>query len=330
MKSKLNLLLLLAIFHSPYLLFSQGLFGGGGDKWNKIEAEFPIKKQFDMDKYKKIVVGDFYTPSGLKAAKGSDLVEEVGIRFQGLEGVTVLERQYLQNILKEQKLSSAGLIDESSAIALGKFIGSGIMIVGRIQRDSYRDFVNSTNTLVSLGGCRTTNTREGFYNLSVNFKILDLVTAKLLFSKNIMVERNRKSDPALCLEPASFDVDQFYADCLQLFGKEFFSVFKDHKKKVSIELERDSKFDDQLKKAIMFFNIGSIEDGYKMLMDMTLRTDLKDPVKAKAFYNLGMVQTNKGELEAGVKSLQQAYMLQSTNQKYLTAFTEAKALLNGE
>lgn len=330
MKSKLNLLLLLAIFHSPYLLFSQGFFGGGGDKWNKIEAEFPIKKQFDMDKYKKIIVGDFYTPEGLKAAKGSDLVETAGSQFLSLDGVTVLERQYLANIMKEHKLNSSGVIDEATAISLGKFIGAGLMVVGRIQRDTYDDFVNSQNTIVGINGCRTTNTREARYTLTVNMKLLDLVTARLLHSKTIVVSHNKTSAPALCLDPQKFSASDLYSDCLQSFGKEFLSIFKDTKRRVSIELERDSKFDDQLKKAIMFFNIGNIDEAYKMMEDMTKRSDLRDPAKAKAFYNLGMVQMNKNEMEQGVKKLQQAYMLQSTNQKYLTAFTEAKAALNGE
>jgi hypothetical protein len=330
MKTKIKFLAFIMTFFS-LTTFGQGIFGSSNSTtWNKIEAEFPIKKQFDMDKYKKIIVGDFYTPVGLKAAKGSDLVEETGNQFLSLEGVTVLERQYLANIMKEQKLNSSGLIDESTAIALGKFIGSGLMVVGRIQRDSYVDFVNSTNTFIAVGGCKTTNVREGKYTLTVNIKLLDLVTARLLFSKNIQVFYSRSSSPAFCVQPELFNAEDLYADCLRTFGKEFLNIFKDSKRKVSIELERDSKLDDQLRKAIVNFNIGNIDEGYKMLEDMTKRTDLKDPAKAKAFYNLGIVQINKGDLEEGVKNLQQAYVLQDKNPKYLETYSNAKKQLNGE
>jgi len=48
------------------------------------------------------------------------------------KAVNVVEREKLENVLKEQKLSLSGIIDESTAIEVGKLVGAQAVVIGAI------------------------------------------------------------------------------------------------------------------------------------------------------------------------------------------------------
>lgn len=52
--------------------------------------------------------------------------------FTGRDGLRVIERQHLKDVLQEQRLALSGGVDESSAVEIGKLVGAQYMFYGQV------------------------------------------------------------------------------------------------------------------------------------------------------------------------------------------------------
>ncbi len=62
--------------------------------------------------------------------------------------IRLMDRQRLKTILEEQKFTNSGLVDESTAITMGKMIGVRYMITGKVTRFAYKKSGFQTSGLV--------------------------------------------------------------------------------------------------------------------------------------------------------------------------------------
>nr|WP_320133010.1 CsgG/HfaB family protein [uncultured Holophaga sp.] len=67
---------------------------------------------------------------------------------QGSGKIRLIERERLEAILQEQKLGSSGLVDESSAVKMGKLAGVRYMVTGKVTRFAYKKSGFQTSGLV--------------------------------------------------------------------------------------------------------------------------------------------------------------------------------------
>jgi hypothetical protein len=111
----------------------------------RVEAQSDYEKQtasFSIDLAKKIkesgktkvAVSDFLDNDGNLTELGKAIAEDIGVGIvnEGKGAFQVMERSNLNAILKEQKLSSSGLIDPETAKQLGKLKMVDAVIVGNI------------------------------------------------------------------------------------------------------------------------------------------------------------------------------------------------------
>lgn len=52
--------------------------------------------------------------------------------------IRLIERKQLESIIGEQKLGASGLVDEATAVKMGKLIGCRYMVVGKVTRFAYK------------------------------------------------------------------------------------------------------------------------------------------------------------------------------------------------
>ncbi|GEM_PF-615715 len=107
----------------------------------------------------------------------------------------VVERAMLQKILAEQKLSSTGMIDETSAATLGKILGVKVIISGAIVkiRDSIE--INSRVINVENGSIIAAESSRGNANTDLHV-LVDELLAKILANfplTGYVVKRNPKT-----------------------------------------------------------------------------------------------------------------------------------------
>jgi TolB-like protein len=74
------------------------------------------------------MLGDGGNSVNLGKAVSAMLVTE----FSGREGIAVVERQALNDLLQEQRLALSGRVDESSAVEIGKLLGAQYMFYGQV------------------------------------------------------------------------------------------------------------------------------------------------------------------------------------------------------
>ena len=88
-----------------------------------------LTKKIDVSKkLKKIVVFPFDVKG---AGWGDEFSDAISLCFFKTGRVEVVEREALERILKEQRLSMTGLIDDQSAVKVGKLLGADVILVGR-------------------------------------------------------------------------------------------------------------------------------------------------------------------------------------------------------
>lgn len=130
----------------------------------------------------------------------ANMVESI---IMEMGGAKIYERELLDKILEEQKLQESGLIDEETAVNIGKLVGVNYIVTGTINNveqnlkensSAMRQASKSENTTVSivgeLSGLVTTFTDGFIIRSDVNVKILDVETGEIVKVININDERN--------------------------------------------------------------------------------------------------------------------------------------------
>lgn len=88
-----------------------------------------LTKKIDVsNKLKKVAVFPFDVKG---AGWGDEFSDAISHCFFKTGRVEVVEREALERILKEQNLSMTGLIDDKSAVKIGKLLGADVILVGR-------------------------------------------------------------------------------------------------------------------------------------------------------------------------------------------------------
>jgi TolB-like protein len=73
---------------------------------------------------------DSSLPGG--AESGKQISETLTAMLAGQEGITIVERSAIAQVLKEQELNATGLVDPQQAVRIGKLVGARILVTGRV------------------------------------------------------------------------------------------------------------------------------------------------------------------------------------------------------
>lgn len=89
-------------------------------------------------------------PGGWQAGEKriSSVLQELMISelMESGEGrIRLMDRQRLQTVLEEQKFSNSGLVDETTAVTMGKMVGVRFMVTGKVTRFAYKKSGFSTS-----------------------------------------------------------------------------------------------------------------------------------------------------------------------------------------
>jgi curli biogenesis system outer membrane secretion channel CsgG len=87
--------------------------------------------------------GETHISSALQELMTTSLMEK------GTGQIRLMERKQLETIIGEQKLGSSGLVDDSTAVQMGKLIGCQYMVTGKVTRFAYKKSGFSTGWGVS-------------------------------------------------------------------------------------------------------------------------------------------------------------------------------------
>lgn len=289
--------------------------------------------EVNLKGYSKIAVGDIAAPNGGINQHSRDMSEVLTSTLFDTKKFEVLDRQNISKLMQEQKLSMSGLVDENSAVELGKIIGSAAFVFGRIQRDRYKESTSKRDWVEKKKkgkkGHRhtvkinhTTYYREGDYKLSLNVKLVDIQTAKILAAKTLSAEATKSVNETDAAAP-SIDRDALYNNCVKSIKKQFKKLVAPYKVKVKAEFLTDDALP-EVKAALVQFKIKEWNAGVDLLKKATTKNGLKPKVRAKAFYNYGLAKMYGGEPSEAVELFKKAMALKPDSKRYQKAVLNAK------
>lgn len=107
-----------------------------------------MSKKVDVTKkMKKIVV----FPFDIKEAKwGDEFSDAITHHFFKSGKVDIVDREALDKVLREQRLTMAGVVDETKAARIGKLLGADVIIIGRGTFLSKREFMGMGKEIPNL------------------------------------------------------------------------------------------------------------------------------------------------------------------------------------
>ena len=95
---------------------------------------------------------------------GTGFAETITTKLVSIKSLNVLERIQLLEVLKEQKLQLSGLVDEKTAVKVGKLLAAQYIIVGSVQKSVEELKVVARIVNVETAQAEKSVTVEGKFN----------------------------------------------------------------------------------------------------------------------------------------------------------------------
>ena len=295
--------------------------------------------EINIGNVSKIAVAEFEGPDGsgeLAAYKLTEYLVQTN-RF------TVLEREKIDKILQEQGLSMTGVIDQNSAVEIGKLLGVDALIFGNVTAYKCEDEEGTRKVKKKVGtGKYKRVKRKNIFTgkeywaeeeimktvlvdehykirkgvVSVNFKVVDVKTGKLLAVKSLTVNKEYKSVEGRGNIPAREEV---LNSLLSQVMEKFAGMIAPIKITVTRKLEKGSEY---VNKGVDFAVNG--------LWDMAIKSwkeGLKvEPSNPSIYYNLGVAYEKMGDFISAGEMYKKAVEL-NPKKLYMEALKRVNAIL---
>ncbi len=295
--------------------------------------------EINIGNVSKIAVAEFEGPDGsgeLAAYKLTEYLVQTN-RF------TVLEREKIDKILQEQGLSMTGVIDQNSAVEIGKLLGVDALIFGNVTAYKCEDEEGTRKVKKKVGtGKYKRVKRKNIFTgkeywaeeeimktvlvdehykirkgvVSVNFKVVDVKTGKLLAVKSLTVNKEYKSVEGRGNIPAREEVlNSLLSQVLEKFA----GMIAPIKITVIRKLEKGSEY---VNKGVDFAVNG--------LWDMAIKSwkeGLKvEPSNPSIYYNLGVAYEKMGDFISAGEMYKKAVEL-NPKKLYMEALKRVNTIL---
>lgn len=293
--------------------------------WNNTTLDIEVPADFELSNYKTIILAEVLNSLNETDQHTSDIYDELSSAIIASGQIELVDRKKTELLLNEFEFQASGLVNDATMKNLGEFAGSGLLVVCRLQKDEYSEKLKSFKIpLVDiLDDCKSSKSRLGTHLFKLNIKLIDLESAKIIYSKTIDATQSEETDKYNCLDPPDIDTHNLYASCLESLKEQYTNIFRPHVLNQTVKFQKDSKFNEQLKLAITNFDLGEFKEGYTILETIS-ESHEKSKVKSAALYNLGLIQYLSKDYENCIQTIKKAYLLNSNNKDCLAIINALK------
>jgi len=230
----------------------------------------------------------------------------------------IIEREQLEKVLREQRLSLSGAIDENSAAEVGRLLGLDVIIMGNV---SYTSVDEKGTSLLGLASSSVSNCLKRTVTAKGTMKMVSVETAQIIGTKSAEYSNSiQKCDDQRSGIPRAEDMAEF---CMKVVARQFVNYFAPGYRYMDYEFEKIQlrEFRKQSKEAIELIDNGDLDRAFPTIFAM-FEADSYNP---KAAYNLGIIYEMVGDNEYALEYYSIAYELDYTNDKYSDAVKRAKS-----
>jgi tetratricopeptide (TPR) repeat protein len=291
--------------------------------------------EVNMKGLKVIAIGDI---QGTRKSHSAAIMNELTSRLSESGAFdAILDRNHLDRIIEEHKLTMSGFVDDGSIIKLGKLIGAAAIINGAISVDKYREDITRqlkvqevTNVSISVTSNKyeqytnyirsvssLTNIsykRTGKYVFSVGFQIVDTQTARLLAAKTISASREKVTE-AVNGDPDMIDPEYLFVSSVEEICNNFAARLLPKTDVLYVTFLFDNKITNS-EKAINYFKIEKYSEGIALLREQLNNDGTEKLLKAKIYYDVAMGLMLSDQYEEALQNAEKALEL-NPNDHYI-------------
>ncbi len=224
-------------------------------------------------------------------------------------GVEVVERERLEDLLESIDFSASGYVRDEDAVALGQILGPSALVFLDVQRCT-EEQNRSTKSSKTKEGTRYTyiSTTTAYFKSSL--KIVDVATGRIFSSKVVEETRSDKntSSDGYPEYPSKYELhDAAIAGATEQVHRMFFPWTEDKE----LRFFKDSKCG--LKDAYRMIQVGDYEGAEAKsranLEQCKAESKVKPKVLARAYYNAGMAHFLQDEHAAALSHFEAAHRI---------------------
>jgi tetratricopeptide (TPR) repeat protein len=271
-----------------------------------VAVRVPVMKpaEINMAGYQSIAIGGM---TGNSNNAIGDALEEALVNSQKFQ---VVDRQHMQQMMKELQLSASDLADSSSAAKLGKVITAGALIFGETT-DQFRETPYDSKYTDDKKVPHTVYGIRGEVYLRVTFKVVDTSTGRLLVAKTYE-ERRDDSNTALDRRPEPIDRRTLERSARGAVVARFMKAIVPHQEYMEANFQKDGDLP-QLEGGIGYAQRGDWKNAQDIFnsaaQDAEKNTKLKSGQVAKCYWNLGLSYEYAGDYDKASDMINKAYKL---------------------
>jgi len=138
-----------------------------------------------------VFINDHSDFNGVTSYFGKYVAVKISNRLTKNKNFTVVDRNSIELILKEQKLQYSGVVDEKTAVELGKMVGASVIVFGSITE--FTDKVSIDSKILSVQTAKVIGTTD--YSINKTKDVADLIATVISSSeqqkKELEAERQK-------------------------------------------------------------------------------------------------------------------------------------------
>jgi len=261
-----------------------------------------------MTKYKTVAIG------GIAGPNGSLISEEINTAIFETGKFKVIDREHLERIMHEQRMSVTDSFDERTAVRLGKLAGVQVFIFGTVADYKYKENKSYRRGTCGSGSERypcTFYMRKGEANVKVGLRIVDTATGMVVAMKVVNGAATNTTN-ATDEEPPLIDGDSLLEIARGSAVSQFMAMIAPYEIDLTITLYKDSKIP-TLATGIEYAKQGDWREAVNIFRDATNAAaenqELSDKQVSMAYYDYGIALGFIGRYDEGIKMVDHAFHL---------------------
>jgi hypothetical protein len=271
-----------------------------------VAVRVPVMKpaEINMAPYQSVAVGEM-TGSGNHPMTGA--LEEALVNTNRF---TVVDRQHMEQVMRELRLSSTDLADPAAAAKLGKVVTAGALIFGDVQ-NSYREQPNENRYQDDKKVWHTWYSLKGEAYTRATFKVVDVSTGRLIVARTYE-ERRDDTNRGLDRRPDPIDRVGLENGARRAVLERFMKAIVPHQEFMYANFQKDGDIP-QLEGGIGWAERGDWKKAQSTFNDAVQASEknvkLKAAQVAKCYWNLGLAYEYAGDYDKGEAMVNKAYSL---------------------
>lgn len=258
--------------------------------------------EINMGKLKKIAVARVTGEAAL------DVEDDLISQLLEARAYEVLDRANIDKILLEYRLSSSDLIDERTALQIGRMVGAAAFISARVSDYKYDEQVIQGEPYKDKEGkTHIRHTRNGAAKVTVNFKITDLTTGKYIYSRDVSYVAATQT-AAVDGRPGRIDGEELLKQARRTVVRRFVNKISPHWENVNVRFLTDSDLP-ELESGVSYAKIREWDRAIEIFQSASEKYG-GHKSQHKAYYNLGVAYEYSSQFEDAITALRKAYDLE--------------------